>query len=400
MSSPAGSLAGRAAANRPGAGATADVVFTFSRVTWQAAWRRGFYHSEDRLAISLLESERIGRLLVANHNRHVAVRLARRLTGADRAPFPSDERVALVEPVSLRRRDPVTVAGAERAYRSYDRALERAARRHGLQRPHVITGNPVLAGFAPLSWAASVTWYAIDDWAEHPAYGAWSDVFRESYARVRERGCRVAAVSRPLLDRLAPTGPATVVPNGISPAEWAEPRTVPLWIGALPRPIFLYVGALDARIDVAQVRALAAAQPSATILFVGPLADPGHLAPLRRLPNVEIRAEVPRSEIPGLIRAADVGLLPHVASRLTRAMSPLKLLEYLAAGLPVVATDLEPVRELGDPRVTLVPAGGDIAAAAMTAASAGRASESRRRAFLEDHSWHSRHDRLLDLALG
>jgi teichuronic acid biosynthesis glycosyltransferase TuaH len=388
------------AAAGPNAAPPAEVVFTFSRVTWQAAWRRGFYHSEDRLALSLVESERIGRLLVGNHNRHAAARLARRLTGADRAQFPETERIALVEPVSLRHQDPVTVAGAERAYRAYDRALERAARRHGLQHPHIITGNPLLAGFAPLEWAESLTWYAVDDWAEHPAYHTWSAVFRESYVRVRERGCRVAAVSRPLLERLDPTGPAAVIANGVDPAEWAQPRTVPLWIRTLPRPIFLYVGTLDARIDVAQVRALAAAQSTGTILFVGPLADADHLAPLRDLPNVQIRPQVPRGEVAGLVRAADVGLLPHVASPLTRAMSPLKLLEYLAAGLPVVATDLEPVREFADQRVMLVPAGGDIGAAAASAAAAGRASETRRLAFLDEHSWRSRHDRLLDLALG
>jgi hypothetical protein len=50
--------------------------------------------------------------------------------------------------------------------------------------------------------------------------------------------------------------------------------------------------------------------------------------------------------------------------------------------------------------VTLVAPGGDIAAAAASAVSAGRAPETLRREFLEGNSWRSRHDRLLDLALG
>lgn len=377
----------------------ADVVYTFSRVTWQAAWRRGFFHSEDRLALSLIDSDRVGRLLICNHSRHAAVKLIRRLNGSDRAPFPAQERINLVQPVSLRRRDPTSVAEVERAYRTYDRALARAVRRHGLRDTHVITGNPMVAGFADLSWAKDVTWYAIDDWSEHYAYAAWSEAFLEAYDRVRDRGRRVAAVSQGLLDRLAPGGPSVVVPNGIDPTEWTGPCSPLEWMAELPRPIYLYVGSLDLRIDVDWVRALAQAEPSSTLLFVGPLMGPDHLAPLNDLPNVRIRPPVERAELRGLIRGADVGLLPHTVTRLTTAMSPLKLLEYLAAGLPVAATDLEPVRSLGHPRVMLASTGDEFVQAGRDAVSVGRAPEPERLRFLDENSWRSRHDRLLDLAL-
>lgn len=378
---------------------SADVVFTFSRVTWQAAWRRGFHHSEDRLAQSLIASDRIDRLLIANHSRHVAGKLLRQVTGRDRAPFPADPRIHLVQPVSLRRRDPVAVADVKRAYAAYDRALARAARRHGLREPRVITGNPMVAGFCDLTWARSVTWYAIDDWAEHFAYAAWSDAFRAAYDRVRERGRRVAAVSQGLLERLAPSGPGAVVPNGIDPGEWSEPRPAPAWLADLPRPIFLYVGALDLRIDLDWLRALSAAQPRASLLLVGPLSNPEHFTAVSGLSNLYIRPPVERDELVGLIGGADVGLLPHTVTPLTRAMSPLKLLEYLAAGLPVAGTDLEPVRSLGHPRVHLAGDAAGFIAAAQSALAQGRASESERGRFVAQNAWRSRHDRVLDLAL-
>jgi glycosyltransferase involved in cell wall biosynthesis len=100
-----------------------------------------------------------------------------------------------------------------------------------------------------------------------------------------------------------------------------------------------------------------------------------------------------------LIRQADVGLLPHVSSRLTEAMSPLKLMEYLAAGLPVAASDLTPVREVADPRVVLVPASGDYPREVRAALAMGAASESDRLEFLDANSWRSRHEKVLDLAL-
>jgi teichuronic acid biosynthesis glycosyltransferase TuaH len=376
-----------------------DVVFSFSCVTWQAASRRGFFMPEDRLAQSLIQSERVGRLLICNVTRSLPIKLLRDLSHPDETAFPADERTHLIQPLAIRRRDPARIARVGAAFKTYDRMLQRAVQKHRLRDPIVITGHPLVAGFSELDWARSVTWYAIDDWSEHPMYSRWWNAYRESYAHVRTRRRRVAAVSQELLDRLAPTGPGLVVSNGIQPEEWVGDPTPPKWIDGLSGPIYLYVGALDTRLDVEWLRQLALAEPSATVLLVGPLANPDHLAPISGLANVQIRPPVSRQELTGLVRAADVGLLPHLVTRLTKAMSPLKLLEYLAAGLPVAATDLEPVRAVGSANVRLVPEGGDFVQAVRAAHALGRAPEGDRLDFLTEHSWRARHDMLLDLAL-
>ncbi len=94
------------------------------------------------------------------------------------------------------------------------------------------------------------------------------------------------------------------------------------------------------------------------MVLVGALADPAHLEPLRALPNVHLRPPVPRAEIAALIAAADACLVPHVRTQADVAMSPLKLYEYVAAGRPVAAVDLPPMRGIS-PRVVLVGEGGD-----------------------------------------
>ncbi|MGZ4246362.1 MAG: glycosyltransferase [Solirubrobacteraceae bacterium] len=376
-----------------------DVVYTLSNATWQAAVRRGFFMPEDQLLRSLILSDRVGRLLICNHTRSLPIKLIRDLTGSERAPFPSDERTALIEPLRLRRLDPSSIRGVTRDFASYDRTLERAVRRHGLRNPIVITGHPLVAGFAPLRWARSVTWYAIDDWAEHPAYSRWRDAYLESYKRVRKRELRVAAVSSSLLKRLDPSGPGTVVPNGLQPHEWDGPPGSVDWIGDVSRPLLVYVGGLDSRLDIRWLRELARSEPSATIALVGPLIEPAHFEPLGECPNVRILPPVGRQELTAIVRGADAGLLPHIVSRLTEAMSPLKLLEYLAAGLPVAATDLSPIRELAHPRVVRVPSDGDYVQSVRDALAIGRAPEPERLEFIAANSWRSRHDRLLDLAL-
>jgi glycosyltransferase involved in cell wall biosynthesis len=165
------------------------------------------------------------------------------------------------------------------------------------------------------------------------------------------------------------------------------------------RPLLLYVGSLDARLDIAALVGIARAMPEATVVLAGALLDPAHLRPLRAEPNIEIRPELTRAAVTGLIRVADAGLIPHARTALTEAMSPLKLYEYLAGGLPVVGADLAPLRGV-DPRVLLVGEGAAYPAAIARALALGPAPEDERLTFVQTNSWAARHERLLDLALG
>jgi teichuronic acid biosynthesis glycosyltransferase TuaH len=379
-------------------GAAQDVVFTFSYVTWQAAAQRGWFMPEDRLARMLVANRRVRRVLVCDLMRSLPVKLLRDLTTRETVPFPAGERAQQLRPVRLRRHDPSSQAGVQRAVAAYARAMRRAAAHMELRDPVLITAHPLLAGLLDCDWARAVTFYATDDWSAYPPHRHWWPAYRESFTRVAERGRRVVAVSQPVLDRLAPTGPSTVIPNGLEPAEWIGDPAPPGWVGALRRPLLLYAGSLDARLDVPGLVAIARALPAATVLLVGPLLDAQHLLPLRALPNIEIRPALSRAAVTGLIRIADVGLIPHVRSPLTEAMSPLKLYEYLAGGLPVVATDLAPMRGV-DPRVTLVADPERYADAVRDALEAGRAGEDERLTFVNTNSWAARHERLLDLAL-
>ncbi|HEY7961330.1 MAG TPA: hypothetical protein VID29_05355 [Solirubrobacteraceae bacterium] len=380
-------------------GAQRDVVFTFSYVSWQAAARRGWFMPEDRLARALVSHRRVRRVLVCDVMRSLPVKLLRDVLPArgGRERFPAGERARQLRPVRLRREDPVSPAGARRMAAAYDEAMRRAAHRMGLRDPVVITAHPLLAGFAELSWARAVTFYAIDDWAAHPGHRRWWPAYRQSFAALRMRRRRVAAVSRELLERLAPTGEGAVIPNGLEPAEWIGDPTPPGWVNDVVRPLLLYVGTLDSRLDVPGLIALARELPDARIVLAGAAADPVHLAPLRAVRNIELHAPLARAAVTGLVRVADVGLIPHVRSPLTEAMSPLKLYEYLAGGLPVVAADLPPLRGF-DARVLRVGAGAGYAGAVRAALAAGPAGEDERLTFVQRNSWAARHERLLDLA--
>jgi UDP-galactopyranose mutase len=94
--------------------------------------------------------------------------------------------------------------------------------------------------------------------------------------------------------------------------------------------------------DVALVRAVAEAHPDWQIVLLGPTAkiDP---AVLPRLPNVHRLGMKSYGELPDYLAGWDVGLLPFAHNDATRFISPTKTPEYLAAGLPVVATAIRDV---------------------------------------------------------
>lgn len=380
--------------------ASHDLVFTFFRVTWSAAARsRNATLLQARLAERLVTDERIRRTVLADPFRSLPLLLARRVLRQER-PHPRSDRVRPCHPIRLRRSEPVDARALERSARSYDAALRRSAVRAGMSSPAVLTLDPFVAAFAPLEWAGPVTFHAIDDLSAHYGYARWQAVYEEVYDRIRRSGRAVSAVSSEIIERIRPSGRSLVAPNGISPDEWTHPGPSPAWFQRLPQPRLLYAGSLDSRIDVDLVRAAAEVVPGGSLTLVGNVFDESHTRSLNELANVTIHPPVGREDVVALTASADACIVPHVRSRLTVAMSPLKLYEALAAGRPVAAVDLPPMRGIDD-RVVLADDDGPaaFAAAVRRALSFGPASEEQRLAFIAANAWARQHDKILQLAL-
>jgi teichuronic acid biosynthesis glycosyltransferase TuaH len=141
-----------------------------------------------------------------------------------------------------------------------------------------------------------------------------------------------------------------VVENGVDAALFAATDEAP-WPSdvALDPPIAGFVGHLSDRIDLPTLEATAAS--GCSILLVGPRQGTFEINRMDRLlalPNVQWVGAKAFDELPRYVRAMDVGLLPYADTEFNRASFPLKVLEYLAAGRPAIATDLPAIRGLGD----------------------------------------------------
>ncbi|MEV5071095.1 glycosyltransferase [Microbacterium sp. LMI12-1-1.1] len=388
----------RRAAGRTAEG-TDDFVFTFSFETYADAVRRGMMRPPDRIVSSLMRSPNVGRMVVANPFRWLPRVTMSPVLDRD-ARFPASDRIWLHSPARRRRADRLDPAEVAAEYAEYDASLRREAQRRGLSDPVALTCNPLVAGFSPFDWARQTTFFARDDWLSSPGRSEYWPAFREAYRRISASGRSVVAVSAQILERIEPTGPHEVVANGVEPAEWLQaPPPEPAWLARVPRPRAVYVGTLDSRLDVEGIADFARARPDVHTVLMGPLPDAVYIAPLRALANVHVHGSVGRAELIATLRNCDLALVAHRRTPLTEAMSPLKLYEYLAAGLPVLSIDLPPVRDISD-RVWLTPAVSDFVDVVDAALQAGPAEDSARTAFIEANSWTARHERIITLARG
>jgi glycosyltransferase involved in cell wall biosynthesis len=108
------------------------------------------------------------------------------------------------------------------------------------------------------------------------------------------------------------------------------------------RPVAGYVGVVDERLDLDLLADLAERLPDWTLRVVGPLAKIDD-STLPRSANLEYLGLTPYEELPAVMAAFDVALMPFALNEATRSISPTKTLEYLAAGLPVVSTPVPDV---------------------------------------------------------
>lgn len=173
-------------------------------------------------------------------------------------------------------------------------------------------------------------------------------VVKRNHQRALAAADAVFAVSRPLLEEVRALRPDAVwLPNGVDAAFFeksGDPAAVPERLAssrASGRPVAGYIGALARWVDRDLLAALAAARPDWDFMLVGEALDES-LSELERRStgNLVFLGRRPYSAMPAVLHAFDVGLIPFRAGPEGAHASPIKLYEYLAAGLPVISTQI------------------------------------------------------------
>ncbi len=244
------------------------------------------------------------------------------------------------------------------------RQISKAVAQHLDGTPLVITTLPITADLVGRIPGKRWIYYCVDDFA------AWPGLDHATLARMEdellEKVDGVAAVSEVLADRVADAGrEATLISHGIDQTMWDQtnrqhshilknvrmsdhPSTDHPVLRAMadaPRPHAVYWGLIDERLDMDLVTQLAD-RTTGTVVLIGP--TQGNVEPLANHPNILMPGALPYELLPHAAQLADALIMPYGQSDVTRAMQPLKLMEYLSSDRPVICTDLPAVRAWAD----------------------------------------------------
>jgi glycosyltransferase involved in cell wall biosynthesis len=236
----------------------------------------------------------------------------------------------------------------EASLRRWTRWVARHAADIGITQPILWLSQPGMGGvLGKLNESLSI-YHVVDE------YGGYTGTNASQRARLQAAedrildGVDLSIVVSEALEQ-AKKGPGRrveIVPNAVdyeafrdAAADGAEPAD----IAAIPRPRVGYSGLIGVRLDLALVDHLAERLPDTHFIFVGQVDRrecDSELRALEARDNIHFVGQKTVAEVPDYVGAFDAGLLPYRMNLETAHISPLKLYEYLAAGLPVVSTPI------------------------------------------------------------
>ena len=216
--------------------------------------------------------------------------------------------------------------------------------RRGMKNFQQWTFLPTTSKYIGKLGEAMNVYYCIDEWSH------FSNLPKDKIIAMETDLCRrsdiVFATATRLLERRAHLNPEThLALHGVDQEHFAKallPETqIADDIAHLPRPILGFIGLIQDWVDLELIRYLAEKRKDWTIVLVGKsLVD---LSRVQGLPNVHLLGRKPYESLHTYCKGFDLGLIPFVKNELTLNVNPIKLREYLSAGLPVVSTDIPEV---------------------------------------------------------
>jgi len=228
-------------------------------------------------------------------------------------------------------------------------SVRRAYRRLGFKNPITWTFLPTSGEVVGALDEKLIVYHCVDEFSEFT--GTDKNAILDMERNLLQKADQVLVSSGPLYETKKVHNPHTsMVTHGVDLDHFrkaCDPKMVlPIDIAGLGRPVIGFFGLIADWVDLNLIRFLSVSRPAWSFVLIGKVDT--DISVIEGLANVHLLGPKSYSILPSYCAGIDVAILPFVVNQLTFAANPLKLREYLAAGLPVVTTDIPEARRLGE----------------------------------------------------
>ena len=271
-----------------------------------------------------------------------------------------------------------------------------------LSTPYVLSFAPAFNAVLGHLDEKAVCYYCIDDLTGYE--GVERSAFLEKERELVEKSDCVVCSSGELVDRFRDRKKTHYVPHGVCWQMFRravnEELPLPEDLRDIPEPRLGFYGFLsDEWVDYELLHEIARRKPEWQIVLIGKPRSGMDMSELVSPANIHYLGLKPFECLPAYTRHFSVGLVPFCRNELTASCNPLKLLEYLSGGLPVVSTDISEVHRF-EQLVDIANSAEHYISLCAEAISEDDPTKRRRRSdAVKKHSWEDRVDQLSDILL-
>lgn len=280
----------------------------------------------------------------------------------------------------------------------------RISRLLGFSNPWLWTYNPLTIELLSLDGFEKIIYHCVDDISVQP--GMPKELIQKSEKTLLYRSDIVFTTSLALQEKCLQFNHESHYFSNVADFNHfrranEEDIKIPSDLSALPRPRLGFIGAISAyKLDFDLLRAVADAKPSWSIVLIGLIGegDPDtDISALRACPNIHFLGARDYKILPNYLKGIDVALLPNRLNDYTRSMFPMKFFEYLAAGKPVISTNLLALQEYSDFTSIVGSTGEFISAVERLVADDGPQAVASRQAVAQNHTYATRTAKMCSL---
>jgi glycosyltransferase involved in cell wall biosynthesis len=252
--------------------------------------------------------------------------------------------------------------------------------------PILLTSSPIIPDLIGTLGETSSHYFCLDDFTLFE--GAF-DTLGEKEQRLVAKVDSCFSISEGLMKTRQPrSGNNYFLPQGVNTKHFAPSETeVAEQVKNFRSPVIGFFGLITSWVDIDLIVQSALRYPQFEFVILGKTVI--DISIFSTVSNIHYLGEIPFAKLPMYARIFDVGIIPFVVNNLTLACNPLKLLEYLSLGIPVVSTNMPEVKKL-EPAVIVAESREDFIDKIQTAVDQVSVEGNvQRREFAERYSWES-----------